>query len=140
MDNINPRILKENSEEISDVLCILYNLSVNKGALPDDWKASIIIALHKKGSKSNINNYRPVSLTSVVCKVLESIPVDKIMEYFKSNNLLSNNQFGFIKGLSVNIQLINLLDKWTKHLDNNDNKGIDVIYTDFEKAFDKVPH
>ena len=62
------------------------------------------------------------------------------MEYFKSNNLLSNDQFGFIKGRSVNIQLINLLDKWTKHLDNNDNKGIDVIYTDFEKAFDKVPH
>ena len=59
------------------------------------------------------------------------------MEYFKSNNLLSNNQFGFIKGRSVNIQLINLLVKWTKHLDNNDNKGIDVIYTNFEKAFDK---
>ena len=115
MDDINPRILKENSEELSDVLCKLYNLSVNKGALPDDRKASIVIALQKKGSKSNINNYRPVFLTSEVCKVLESILVDKIMEYFKSNNLLSNNQFGFIKGRSVNIQLINLLDKWTKH-------------------------
>ena len=91
VDDINPRILKENSEELSDVLCKLYNLSVNKGALPDDWKASIVIALHKKGSKSNINNYRLVSLTSVVCKVLETILVDKIMEYFKSNNLLSNN-------------------------------------------------
>ena len=115
MDDINPRILKENSEELSDVLCKLYNLSVNKGALPHDWKASIVIALQKKGSKSNINNYRPVFLTSEVCKVLESILVDKIMEYFKSNNLLSNNQFGFIKDRSVNIQLINLWDKWTKH-------------------------
>ena len=97
--------------------------------MPDEWKASIVIALHKKESKSNINNYRPVSLTSVICQVLESILVDKKMEYFKSNNLLSNNQFGFIKGRSVNIQLINLLDKWTKHLDNNNNKGIDFIYT-----------
>ena len=57
VDDINPRILKENSEEQSDVLCKLYNLSVNKGALPDDWKGSIVIALHKKGSKSNIYNY-----------------------------------------------------------------------------------
>ena len=62
------------------------------------------------------------------------------MEYFKSNNLLSKNQFGFVKGRSVNVQLINLLDKWAKYLDNNDNKGIDVIYTDMKKAFDKVPH
>ena len=109
--DINPRILKENSEELSDVLCKLYNSSVHKGALPDNWKASIVIALHKKGSKFNVNNFRPVFLTSVVCKVLELILVDKRMEYFKSNNLLSNNQFGFIKSRSVNIQLINLLDK-----------------------------
>ena len=109
--------------------------------MPNDRKASIVIALHKKGSKSNINNYRSVSLTSVICKVLESILVDKIMEYILNLiNLLSNNQFGFIRGRLVNIQLINLLDKWTKHLDNNDNKGIDVIYKDFKKAFDKVPH
>ena len=93
----------------------------------------------KKGSKSNVNNYRPISLTSVVCNVLESILIDKIMEYFKSNNLLSKNQFGFNKGRSVNMQLINLLDKWTKLINNNDNKRIDVIYTYFEKAFDKVP-
>ena len=69
MNDINPRILKENSEELSDVLCKLYNLSVHKGVLPDDWKTSLVIALHKKGS--NINNYRPISVTSVVCKVLE---------------------------------------------------------------------
>ena len=62
------------------------------------------------------------------------------MEYFKSNNLLSIDQFCFIKDRSVNVQLIILLDKWTKHFDNNDNKDIDVIYTDFEKAFDYVTH
>ena len=48
VDDINHRILKENNKELSDVLCKLYNLSVNKGVLPDDWKASIVIALHKK--------------------------------------------------------------------------------------------
>ena len=62
------------------------------------------------------------------------------MEYFIANNLSNNNQFGLIKGPSVNIQIINLLNKWTKHFENNNNKGIDVIYTDFKQAFNKVPH
>ena len=61
------------------------------------------------------------------------------MNYLTSNNLISNKQYGFINGRSTSLQLLNLLDKWTKHLDNN-REGVDIIYTDFEKAFDKVPH
>jgi len=60
------------------------------------------------------------------------------MEHFKVNNLFNDNQYGFIKGRSTNLQLLSVLDKWTKDLD--DGGQIDVIYTDFEKAFDKVPH
>ena len=95
--------------------------------------------MFKKGSKSLINNYRPVSFTSIVCKILESIIVDKLMDYLASNNLITNKQFGFIKGRSTSIQLINLLDKWTKHLGNN-RESVDIIYTNFEKAFDKILH
>ena len=61
------------------------------------------------------------------------------MDYLTSNNLISKKQFGFIKGRSTSIQLLNLLDKWTKHLDNS-HEGVNIICTDFEKAFDKVPH
>ena len=60
------------------------------------------------------------------------------MEHFKVNNLFNDNQYGFIKGRSTNLQLLSVLDKWTKDLD--DGGQIDIIYTDFEKAFDKVPH
>ena len=71
VDDINHRILRKNNEELLDILCQLYNLFVNIRALSDNWKACIVIALRKKGSKSYVNNYRPISLTSVVCKVLE---------------------------------------------------------------------
>ena len=60
------------------------------------------------------------------------------MQYVFPNHLLSTKQFGFIEGRSSLIRLIKLLDKWTFYLDNYD--GVDVIYTDYEKAFDKVPH
>ena len=136
-DNIHPRILYKLQAEMSGPLTNLFNLSFSKSKLPLDWKLSLVTAV-KKGSKSLINNYRPVSLTSIVCKILESIIVDKLMDYLTSNNLITNKQYGFMKDRSTSIQLLNLLDKWTKHLDNN-REGVDVIYTNFEKTF-KVPH
>lgn len=89
-------------------------------------------------SKSDVSNYRPISLTCIVCKILESLIRDHIMYYFKTNNLFSRKQFGFIKGRSTVLQLLTLLDKWTQSLESRGQT--DVIYTDFEKAFDKVPH
>ena len=133
-DNIHSRILYELQVKMSGPLTNLFNL-----ILPSDWKLNRATVLFKKGSESLINNYRPVSLTSIVRKILESIIVDKLMDTLTSNNLISNKQYGFIKGRSTSIQLLNLLDKWTKPLDNN-HESVDIIYTNFEKAFDEVPH
>ena len=116
----------------------MFNLSLSTGYLPLDWKLSTVTAIHKKGSKSEVSNYRPISLTCIVCNILKSLIVDKIMYYFTANNLLSKYQFGFVKGRSTVLQLLHLLDTRTKNLDKYE--AIDVIYTDFEKAFDKVPH
>jgi len=77
-------------------------------------------------------------LTSIVCKLMESIICDSVMTYFKLNHLFSNKQFGFIKGRSTSLQLLQILDKWTELLVNRGQ--IDAIYTDLEKAFDKIPH
>ena len=57
--------------------------------------------IHKKGSKADVSNYRPISLTCIICKILESLIRDHIMDYFNKNNLFSNKQFGFIKGRDV---------------------------------------
>ena len=92
----------------------------------------------KKGVKPQPLNYRPVSLTSVVCKIMESIIRDNIITHMKENNLFSDQQFGFIMGRSTTLQLLHVLDIWTEILDQGGT--LDVIYCDFMKAFDKVPH
>ena len=98
-----------------------------------------MVALHKKGNKNEPSNYRPVSLTSIVCKIMESIIIrDIIMEHFLATDYFSNKQYGFIRGRSTALQLLRILDDWIFNLDSG--KQIDVIYTDFEKAFDKIPH
>ena len=95
-------------------------------------------AIHKKGNNNQAQNYRPVSLTSVAGKILEQIIRDNVTEHMKDNDLLSDKQFGFIKGRSTVLQLLNVLDSWTETLENGG--CIDVVYCDFMKAFDKVPH
>jgi len=96
------------------------------------------VPILKKGKKCELNNYRPVSLTSSVCKIFESIVRDNLLEHFKQNKYFSDKQFGFLKGRSTVTQLLSMLDDWTELLESGGR--IDVIYTDLEKAFDKVPH
>ena len=137
-DLIHPRILYELRYEILCPLQQIFKSSLRLGELPNDWRAADVTAIFKKGSKKDMSNYRPVSLTSIVCKIMESIIRDQLMDYLVQNKFLSNKQFGFIKGRSTIIQLLNILDNWTNSLEEGGQ--IDVVYTDFEKAFDKVPH
>ena len=137
-DMLHPRLLYETREQIAYPLKQIFECSYKTKQLPADWKSANISAIYKKGKKSDVGNYRPVSLTSISCKIMESIIRDSIMKHFLKNRLFSKNQFGFIKGRSTVLQLLNVLDKWTEFLEKGGQ--IDVIYTDLEKAFDKVPH
>ena len=105
------------------------------GRYPDDWKEAVVSAIFKKGECKKANNYRPVSLTSIVCKLMESIVQDDIISYLKEN---SKRQFGFIGRRSTVLQLLHVFDKWTDIIDRGG--AIDCIYMDFQKAFNKVPH
>jgi len=137
-DALHPRILYELREYIAYPLKLIFAESYKQKELPLDWRSANITALFKKGSRSDVSNYRPVSLTSIVCKIMESIVTDNINKHFIDNNFFSQKQFGFIKGRSTVIQLLRMLDEWTEKLENGGH--VDVVYTDFEKAFDKVPH
>ena len=137
-DELHPRVLKETKDSIASALALIFKDSLERGSLPLNWKKAHISALHKKGAKDLPGNYRPVSLTSVVCKVLESILRDKIMDHMRTNNLFSKYQYGFITGRSTVLQLLVVLDRWTQELDQGGI--IDVLYFDFMKAFDRVPH
>jgi hypothetical protein len=137
-DSIHPRILYEMRQELAYPLTKIFNISMETKRLPYDWKSANISAIFKKGKKSEVNNYRPVSLTSVVCKLMESIIRDNLMAHFLDNGLFSKRQFGFLKRRSTVTQLLQILDDWTDRLELGGR--IDVVYTDLEKAFDKVPH
>ncbi|PIK50830.1 putative RNA-directed DNA polymerase from mobile element jockey-like [Apostichopus japonicus] len=137
-DGIPPRILYELREEVAPALAKIFKMSLSYHSLPSDWKVAYVAPLFKKGSRSSPGNYRPVSLMSVVFKVCESLLRDSVVAHMNRNDFFSTGQYGFISGKSCVTQLIDVLDDWTKSLD--DGSGIDVVYTGFMKAFDKVPH
>ena len=137
-DAIHPRVIQEIAESITVPITLIFKTSLQLKELPDQWKHASVCAIFKKGNKTKPQNYRPVSLTSIICKTLESLVRDHIIEHMKLNNLFSEKQFGFISGRSTTLQLLHVLNIWTDILDQGGE--IEAIYCDFMKAFDKVPH
>ncbi|CAM4667170.1 unnamed protein product [Lepidochelys kempii] len=137
-DHLHPRILKELAHEIPSPLARIFNESVNSGVVPYDWRVANIVPIFKKGKKSDPGNYRPVSLTSVVCKVLEKILKKKVVKDIEVNGKWNKIQHGFTKGRSCQTNLISFFEKVTDFLDKGN--AVDLTYLDFRKAFDTVPH
>ena len=137
-DLLHPGVLHEIRRELAQPLQIIFTTSLHLATLPVDWKSANVVATHKKGNKYEPSNYRPVSLACIICKLMESIIRDDLMSYFFTNAFFSNKQYGFINGRSTVLQLLRIMDDWTCQLESGSQ--IDVTYTDFKKAFDKVPH
>ena len=137
-DGVPPILLKELRKCLSTPLSYLFNKSLETGKLPEEWKKANVTAIFKKGTKSEPGNYRPVSLTSVICKVFESIVRDVIVEHMKINKLFSECQHGFRQHRSCVTQLLHMMEDLTRLID--DKQNVDMIYFDFKKAFDTVPH
>ena len=96
-DLISPHILKECALELSTSLCVLFNKSFSTGMLPADWKIANITPIHKKGNKHKKENYRQISLTSIVCKIAEKIVRSRITTFWSTHHVLNPNQFGYLK-------------------------------------------
>ena len=137
-DGINSRILKETSKEVSIPLQMIFTKLMEDETLPDSWKEATVVPLFKKGKRSDPSNYRPVSLTSVVCKVMERLVRKELLQHLEGSGLLSDNQHGFRSGRSCTTQLLEVLEDWTRDIDSG--HSIDCIYLDYQKAFDSVPH
>ena len=100
VDRIPPKLLKEIVEQISTPLAKLLNLSLAEGIVPSEWKEVNITSLFKKGSRNKPENYRPVSLTSIVCKLLETLITDHMVEFLVKHKLTKTSQHGFLKARS----------------------------------------
>ena len=110
VDGIPQKLLREIVEQISTPLAKLFNLSLEEGILPSEWKEANITPLFKKGSRKKPNNYRPVSLTSVVCKLLEKLIRDHMVE-FLLKHILIKSQHGFLKTRSCLTNILFFLKK-----------------------------
>ena len=106
VDGISPKILKETVEQISPPLAHVFNMSLQEGIVPFEWKEANIIPLFKKGSRNKSINYRPVSLTSVICKLLETIIRDHMMDFLIKHKLINPSQHGFLKAKSCPTNLL----------------------------------
>ena len=105
------------------------------GVLPGDWKNAYIIPIHKKLSKQHAKNFRPISITSAIIKIFESIIKPHTVDHLIKNDIIHPDQHGFVPGRSTVSNLLEALENWTLSLDNK--LDVDIVYIDFEKAFDK---
>ena len=137
-DEIPARVLKELAPEISTVLSHIFNQSLATGLVPEDWKHANIVPIFKKGDRTKAENYRPVSLTCICCKLLEHIVVSNMMSHLEEYDILSKFQHGFRSGHSCETQL--LLSYHDLAAAYSEKCQVDMIVLDFSKAFDKVPH
>ena len=136
--SVHPRILKEVSNEIAYPILLIFQSSFSNSNIPELWKLANVSPIHKKGAKNEKENYRPICLTSIVCRIMEKIIKEAVVNHFLPNELFSPHQYGFRQFRSCLLQLLEALEDWTSYLDTCNQ--IDIIYFDFSKAFDSVSH
>ena len=130
-DNVSCRILRELAPELAPVLTAIFDQSLSTGEIPDDWSQALVAPIFKKGNRHAAANYRPVSLTSVPCKIFEHILCSHIRGHLDKHGILTNLQHGFRRGFSCESQLLITLQDLFYWRD----RGVQVA-----KAFDAVPH
>lgn len=138
-DKIPARFLQSFAPIISPAVARLYQQSLETGIIPSDWKMAAVHPIFKKGDKADALNYRPVSLTSILCKQLEHIIVSQMNGYLSAHNILYDRQHGFRAGQSCETALASLIHDWAGTVDPS-FVSIDALLLDFAKAFDTVPH
>ena len=137
-DGLSYKIFKEGGLVLATCLSHLFTVSLCSGRIPSTWKVAIVKPLHKKGPKNEIKNYRPISITSCCCRILERVVRVKIDSYLRENSVISCTQHGFQSGRSTESLLLQFYDFVTSELDSN--MIVETIFFDFAKAFDRIPH
>ena len=137
-NGISMKMLKFIKTQIAKPLAHLFTLSVTTGVFPSKLKTSRTIPIFKAGDNSSCDNYRPISLLSTISKVLEKIVACSLVDHLENNNLLYENQFGFLRNRSTVHNILQLTNKITKDL--NDKKYVIGVFLDLRKAFDVVSH
>ena len=135
-DDIPPIFLCNCANTLAPPLTKIFNASLKQGIFPEVLKEARVVPVHKKGNKTDISNYRPISILSSIAKVFESLIYPLILSHVR--NALSNDQHGFLPKRSTNTNLVGYVNQAAELVDQNIQ--VDTIYTDFSNAFDRVDH
>ncbi|BHF79251.1 hypothetical protein SprV_0602237100 [Sparganum proliferum] len=130
-ENIPANFLKELANELSKPLANTFRSSFESGKLPSEWKTANIFPICKGGARTSANNYRPVSLTCICCKIMEAIVKKATIKFLEQNHIPSDLQNGFRQNRSCLSSLLLSTEQWTRALDEDGR--VDVIYTDFKQ-------
>ena len=136
LDGLSARFLKNGANKISSAIAHIINLSLYSGCLPDDMKTARVVPLYEKNSKSEPGNYRPVSILTVMSKILEKTEHKQLENYLRSAKLLYDYQSGFMNSYSTDSCLTQLTDQIRFDMDKGNHTGMVMI--DLQKAFDTV--
>ena len=137
-DDVPAIVLKKCALELAPVLSRLYHVSLIAGRCPSSWKVAHIIPVPKKGDKSDPLNYRPIAITSIIGKVFERLLSEALISHLDSNNLLSDQQYGFRRARSTGDLLAYVTHLWSSSLDKFGEST--AVALDISKAFDRVWH
>lgn len=135
-DGLPGKLIVRCAEELAAPLFHIFSHSVKLSIFPTEWKKAHIIPIFKSGKKHLVNNYRPISLLSIISKVFEKLIYNKL--YLNLQPQLIHQQHGFLRGRSVETNLVEFVNYIQRSM--NDGLQVDTIYTDFSKAFDKIHH
>ena len=112
LDEFHPKLLKDLADVLTNPLTMIYKRSIDTGEVPQSWRDAIITPIFKKGSRSDAANYRPVSLTSIVCKTLEDMNTEELVDHVQANAMRCLQQHGFVKKHSVTTNILEALNVW----------------------------
>ena len=134
---LHPRIFRALEDKLGRPLAHMFNNSVETGIITEDSKSANVTAIHKKESRQEPRNHRPISLTSVVCQTMVRLVKGRLIIHLKMNNPIDDSQHGFRNKHSCLTSLLNIFAQVKAHMTDN-NKTVDLVYLDFLKAFYKV--
>jgi hypothetical protein len=138
IDGISAKILKIAAPAITPSIVSIFNQSIATGIFPSDWKVARVAPIHKTGAKHDMENYRPISVISIIAKIMEKLIHNQLYDYLIVSNLLTNSQHGFRPCHSTTTALLDITNKWYQNMDVVQLNG--VVFLDLKKAFDTVDH
>ena len=138
MDRLSIKLVKLSAPLITHAMTVIFNKSIVSGTFPCEWKISKVTPVYKTGPREDMNNYRPISVISIVAKTMEKLVYNQLYEYFTKNDMLTTSQHGFRPNHSTVTAMLEIANKWFHNIDIGQLNG--VVFLDLKKAFDTVDH